>query len=202
MTSIIISITVFMIVIVVHELAHGYVAYLLGDNTAKDAGRLTFNPIRHADPMGTIILPIMLILVHSPVIFGWAKPVPINPYNFKNVRKGVFLTSIAGPASNMVLALFFAVLFKTGLFAPQSIIWNFLLMGVLISLVLGIFNLIPIPPLDGANILASILPPALASKYMRMQKYGFLILIALLYLGLLNKLILPVVMTITKMLLG
>ena len=111
-SSIIIPIAVFIIVIVAHELAHGYVAYLLGDTTAKDAGRLTLNPIRHADPVGTIILPAILILARSPVIFGWAKPVPVNPYNFANPRRGMLLTSLAGPGANFGLAAIFAILFK------------------------------------------------------------------------------------------
>ena len=116
----IISITVFIIVIVFHEYAHGYVAYLLGDNTAKDAGRLTFNPARHADLFGTVLLPAMLIMSHSPVVFGWAKPVPVNPLNFKDPKKGMLLTGIAGPAANFLLALVFAVIFKTGLFPPAE----------------------------------------------------------------------------------
>ena len=108
MTSIIISITVFVIVIVAHELAHGYVAYRLGDTTARDAGRLTLNPMAHADPIGTVLLPALLILSHSPVIFGWAKPVPVNPNNFKDPRKGMLLTSLAGPGANLLLAMVFA----------------------------------------------------------------------------------------------
>ncbi len=202
MGNALISILVFMIVIVAHELAHGYVAFRLGDTTARDAGRLTLNPLAHADPVGTILLPAMLIIMRSPVIFGWARPVPVNPRNFSDPRKGMLLTSLAGPAANLALAIAFASAFKLGLFRPGSIPWVFLLYGVIISLVLGVFNMIPIPPLDGSNILASILPPDLARRYMRLQPYGFLILIALLYLGLFERVILPLVRTLTRVLVG
>ena len=201
-SSIVISISVFSIVIVVHELAHGFVAYLLGDSTAKDAGRLTFNPLAHADPIGTILLPAVLLLARSPIIFGWARPVPVNPNNFANPKKGMLLTSLAGPAANFGLACIFALLFKIGIFVPHSAGWSFLLMGILISLVLGIFNLIPIPPLDGANIVVSLLPDDAARSFMKVQRYGFVILIALLYLGLFDRVILPLVMMITRILVG
>ncbi len=154
----IISIAAFFVVIVVHEVAHGYVAYCLGDPTAKDAGRLTLNPVAHIDPVGTLLLPALLIMSHSPVVFGWAKPVPVNPHNFRDPRRGMLLTSLAGPAANFILAVIFSIIFKLGLFPQYSVLWAFLLMGILISLVLGIFNLIPIPPLDGSQILFALLP--------------------------------------------
>jgi Zn-dependent protease len=202
MTTIIISISVFLIAIVLHELAHGYMAYKLGDPTAKIAGRLTLNPIAHLDPFGTVLLPAMLIFMRSPVIFGWAKPVPINSYYFKNPRRDIFLTSLAGPGANFVLAVGFATIFKTGIFPQHSPVWMFLLYGILINLVLGIFNLIPIPPLDGSNILVSVLPADLARSYVRMGQYGFIILFALLYLGLFDRVILPLVSVITKVLIS
>ena len=197
---IILPIVVFIIVIVIHELAHGYTAYWMGDPTAKNAGRLTFNPLAHADPVGTIMLPILLMVVRSPVIFGWAKPVPVNPRNFRNPRLGMFLTSLAGPAANFLLAIIFAVIFKAGHFPQHSLIWNFLLMGILISLVLGVFNLLPIPPLDGANILFSILPSRMYKYFVMVERYGFIALIVLLYLGLFEKVILPLVSMFTKIL--
>jgi Zn-dependent protease len=202
MLSVVISITVFIIVIVAHELAHGYVAYRLGDTTARDAGRLTLNPLAHADPVGTVILPVLLIVMRSPVIFGWAKPVPVNPYNFADPRKGMLLTSLAGPAANFGLAVLFAVLFKTGLFPPYSVAWTFLLYGILISLVLGVFNMLPIPPLDGANIVSSLLPVELARRFIRIEPYGFIILIALLYLGLFDRIIIPLVGFLMRVLVG
>lgn len=202
MTTVLISITVFIIVIVAHEFAHGYVAYKLGDKTAKYAGRLTLNPLAHLDPVGTVILPALLIIARSPVIFGWAKPVPVNPNNFSDPRKGMLLTSLAGPGANFALAVLFAALFKTGLFPAHSIPWTFLLYGILISLVLGIFNLLPIPPLDGGNIVVSMLPPEMARSFMRFERYGFLVLIGLLYLGLFDKVILPLVSLLTRVLVG
>ncbi|MEA3489671.1 MAG: site-2 protease family protein [Candidatus Omnitrophota bacterium] len=202
MTNVFISVIVFIVVIVIHELAHGYAAYILGDPTAKQAGRLTLNPLAHLDPVGTVILPALLIMTRSPVIFGWAKPVPINPYNFADPRKGMLLTSFAGPGSNFVLAAVFAALFKTGWFPAHSIPWVFLLYGVLISLVLGLFNLIPVPPLDGANMVASVLPAKLARQYMKVERYGFIILIGLLYLGLFDRVILPLVTVLMRLLIG
>ena len=202
MPTIIISITVFMIVIVVHELAHGYVAFRLGDPTAKLAGRLTLNPVAHVDPVGTILLPAILILTHSPIVFGWAKPVPVDPRNFSDPRKGMLLTSLAGPAANFALAVLFAAIFKTGIFPANSFIWTFLLYGVLISLVLGVFNLLPIPPLDGSGILMAVLPDKLLRGYMQLERYGFVILIALLYLGLFDRIILPIVRMMTRILVG
>lgn len=202
MAEIFVSITVFAVVVIVHEAAHALAARCLGDDTAKRAGRLTLNPLAHIDPVGTVILPALLVLSHSPVVFGWAKPVPINPMNFKNPRAGLLISSLAGPASNMLLAVLFAVLFKMGFFAPHSIGWYFLLQGVVISLVLGFFNLIPIPPLDGANVLLSVLPDGMMRAYATAEKYGFVILIALLYAGLLDRVIIPLVKITTKILLG
>ncbi len=202
MTTIAVSIVVFLIVIVIHELAHGWVAYFLGDNTAKDAGRLTLNPLAHMDPVGTVVLPILLIMMRSPVVFGWAKPVPVNPANFSEPKKGMLLTSLAGPASNLLLAIIFASIFKLGLFAPYTVPWLFLLYGIIISLVLGIFNLIPVPPLDGSNILLAVLPDNIAVSYARLERYGFIILIGLLYLGLFERIILPLVRLLTRILVG
>ena len=202
MVESVISILIFIVVIVVHEVAHGYVAFRMGDPTARDAGRLTLNPVAHMDPVGTVILPMLLVLSHSPIIFGWAKPVPVNPRNFRNPRKGMLLTSLAGPAANFGLAVIFAAVFKTGIFPAGSLMWTVLLYGVLISLVLGVFNLIPIPPLDGSNILMTLLPLEMARAYGRMQRYGFVILIALLYLGLFDRVIIPLVRILSSILVG
>ena len=200
--TIIVTVAVFIIVIVGHEFAHGYAAYKLGDSTAKHAGRLTLNPIKHLDPVGTVVLPAILILTGSPVIIGWAKPVPVNPYNFKNYRKGMLLTSFAGPGANFFLAIIFAAIYKTGLFPAGSLGELFLLSGVGISLILGIFNMIPIPPLDGANILASILPPRYSQAFMRIERFGFIIIIGLLYLGVFDKVIIPIFKFIARLLVG
>ncbi len=202
MVTTIISITVFIVIIVAHELAHGYVAYRLGDTTARDAGRLTLNPLAHADPIGTVLLPALLVLSHSPVVFGWAKPVPVNPYNFNDPRRGMLLTSLAGPGANLLLAVIFALVFKLGFFPAGSIPGAFLVYGVIISLVLGIFNLMPIPPLDGAQIISSVLPPGAAKRFAEVERYGFVIIIVLLYLGLFEKAIIPLVRFLTRVLLG
>jgi Zn-dependent protease len=199
--NIVITIAVFIIVIVAHEFAHGYAAYKMGDNTAKQAGRLTLNPIKHLDLVGTIILPAVLMLMGSPVI-GWAKPVPVNPYNFKNPRKGMFLTSLAGPGANFCLALVFAAILKLDLVSSGSLGGVFLLSGLYISLILGIFNMMPIPPLDGANIVASILPPRYAQTFMRIERYGFIIILGLLYLGVFNKVLIPILKVLVRLLVG
>ncbi|MDD5633873.1 MAG: site-2 protease family protein [Candidatus Omnitrophica bacterium] len=201
MITAVISISVFLVVIVIHEVAHGYAAYLLGDSTAKDAGRLSLNPLVHIDIIGTVVLPVILFLTKSPVIFGWANPVPINPYNFRRPRLGLFLSSLAGPASNFILAVIFAALLKLKIFAPETLFWLFLLYGAYVSLVLGIFNLVPIPPLDGANILISILPARFAAWYMSIERYGLILLIVLLYCGLFNKVILPLTQILIKLIL-
>lgn len=197
-----ISILVFIIAIVAHEFAHGYTAYRLGDNTAKSAGRLTLNPFAHADPVGTILLPAFLIITHSPVVFGWAKPVPVNPNNFSNPKRGMLFTALSGPAANFLLAYIFASIYKMHFFPAYSTGWMFLLSGVMINLVLGIINLIPIPPLDGSNILIAVLPPAVAKKYVQLQRYGFIILIGLLYFGLFDRVIFPLVKMFARMLLS
>lgn len=198
----IISILVFLLAVVAHEVAHGFAAYSMGDSTAKDAGRLTLNPIAHVDPVGTVVLPALLIIAHSPVLFGWAKPVPVNPRNFRNPRKGMFITSLAGPFANFGLAALTAVILKTGIAAPNSVLWTFLLYGVIINLILGVFNLLPVPPLDGANMLFSVLPREAYGYFMRIERYGFLILIGLLYLGLFDRVILPVVYALTRFFVG
>ncbi|WP_457572365.1 site-2 protease family protein [Desulfovulcanus sp.] len=174
-----------------HEVAHGYVAYLLGDPTAKNAGRLTLNPLKHLDPVGTLVL----ILTRR---IGWAKPVPINPSYFKDIRQGILLVSLAGPAANFVLAILFFLLFKLVnflipfssaqvnqvFFAPLGLIFS---AGTMVNIILAVFNLFPIPPLDGSKIIASFLPSSIAAKYMRLEKFGFLILIILVFTGVLHK---------------
>jgi Zn-dependent protease len=173
--------------IICHEVAHGYVSYLLGDPTAKNAGRLTLNPLKHLDLVGTLVFLITRMI-------GWAKPVPINPSYYQNPRKGIVLVSIAGPATNFVLAALFYFLYR-GLAAvimtsdPQLAgyviypIVNIAAAGTIINIILGIFNLIPIPPLDGSKVLAVILPPKMAAKYMKLERYGFIILILLVMTG-------------------
>ncbi|MFA6635780.1 MAG: site-2 protease family protein [Candidatus Omnitrophota bacterium] len=198
------SIVAFIIAIGAHEFFHAAAAYRLGDMTARDSGRLTLNPAAHVDLFGTLILPALLILTRFPVVFGWAKPVPVNPANFDSPRHGMMITSIAGPMANFILAVVFAGLLRltaAGNLLPQSA-GVFFLYCILINVVIGLFNLIPVPPLDGSNILAGLLPLKAAVSYMKVSRYGFLILIALLYLGVFERLILPLAASIIKFLIG
>jgi len=171
--------------IILHEVAHGYVAYLLGDSTAKRAGRLTLNPIKHIDLVGTIILPAtMLILSGGTFFFGYAKPVPINPWAFKNQRAGMLLTGIAGPVTNILLALITGLIARVALgpsaftvFSTGGTFSYLLLYFCYANLVLAFFNLIPIPPLDGSRVLQYFLPDTLRDAYHSMERYGFMLLI-------------------------
>lgn len=166
----------------IHELSHALVAYKLGDNTAKHAGRLTLNPLKHLDPFGTILLLI--------VGFGWAKPVPINPLNFKNRREGMALTAIAGPVSNLLLAIISLLLFKYLETSNNSAVYiyfmTFLSYMVYINVMLAIFNLIPINPLDGSRILALFLPQKLEFALYKYERIITLVLFAVLFLGVIS----------------
>ncbi|MBI2600998.1 site-2 protease family protein [Candidatus Daviesbacteria bacterium] len=170
--------------VIIHEVMHGVVALKFGDRTAERAGRLTLNPIPHVDPIGTILLPALLFISNSPILFGWAKPVPVNPLNFSNIRRGELLVSAAGVLANFSLAIVAAVLFHTLNTFPETplLLLRALRFMVLINLVLGVFNLFPIPPLDGSKILLSQLPYNLAREYQKIEPYGFLILLMLLFI--------------------
>ncbi|MCX5888833.1 MAG: site-2 protease family protein [Deltaproteobacteria bacterium] len=143
--------------IIVHEVAHGYVALLNGDPTARIMGRITLNPGPHIDPVGSILIPGILLLTHAGLLFGWAKPVPVNPLNFRNYRWGEITVSAAGPLSNLALAVAFAFLLRLDLGNVGVVKMAYF--GVIINIFLALFNLIPIPPLDGSHILAILLPP-------------------------------------------
>lgn len=173
------SIVVLLFSVIVHEVMHGYVALKFGDHTAERAGRLTLNPIPHIDLFGTILLPAILIFTGSPILFGWAKPVPVNPLNFSNLRKGELAVSAAGILANFGLAIICAVLYHllAGLAQTPLIVLDLLRFGATINLVLGVFNLFPIPPLDGSRVLMSQLPYNLARSYSRLEPYGILILL-------------------------
>jgi len=172
--------------VIMHELAHGYVAFSLGDPTAKYEGRLTLNPLRHLDLFGSIILPLLLFLAGSPFLFGWAKPVPVNPYNFRDKKYGDIKVALAGPASNFVLAFVFGLILR---FVPGQIILANQGIGialgyiVAINLWLGIFNLIPVPPLDGSWILFSFLSSKFERTKLFLRQYGIVILVLLILFG-------------------
>jgi len=169
--------------IILHEISHGYVAYLLGDQTAKRAGRLSLNPIKHVDLVGTIILPAtMLLLSGGRYFFGWAKPVPINPWAFKNQREGMLLTGAAGPVTNIALAAISGLIVRVFM-GPEAqdagIVATILLFFCHANLVLAFFNLIPIPPLDGSRVVQYFLPDTLRDAYHSIEQYGFMLLIGI-----------------------
>jgi len=172
------------IAIVFHEVSHGLVANMLGDPTAKQRGRLTFNPVKHVDPFGTVLLPMVLAVTGAPV-FGWAKPVPVVSQRLRNPRYHMILVALAGPGMNLLLALVASLLFA-GLVAAsaQGLVWAFVAQNLLnfmvINVFLAIFNLIPIPPFDGGHVIEGLLPRRLGFHYAKLRRYGFLLLIVLL----------------------
>ena len=172
------SLIILLLSVIIHEVSHGYVALILGDPTAKLDGRLTLNPLKHLDPVGSIFLPLLLFLSGSSFLIGWAKPVMINPYNLKKPRRDEALVALAGPVSNIVLALFFSLLIRLGptLSLPPSAVY-ILSMVVLINLVLACFNLVPIPPLDGSKILFAILPVRFGAVRATLERFGFIFVI-------------------------
>lgn len=179
--------------VIVHEIAHGYMALRLGDHTAKDMGRLTLNPIPHIDPIGSIVVPLFSLLATGRVFIAWAKPVPVNPLNFSNFKRDDILVSIVGPLSNIFMALICAILFIVLQNLSPLIystnyevlidVWNFLakmfLGGVYLNIVLAVFNMLPIPPLDGSHVVASILPDQISNQYRNIGFFGIFIIILL-----------------------
>jgi len=186
-----------LLALTVHEFAHGYVAFRLGDPTAQREGRLTLNPLKHLDPLGTIAF----FIFH----FGWAKPVPVNPAYFRNPQKDMLWVALAGPVTNLILAVISALMTKALWLLAKTIPYSalgeavlvplnsVLIASVWINLVLCIFNFLPIPPLDGSRILTGILPPDLARSYASIERYGFILLIILAVSGVLSKLIIPLI---------
>lgn len=196
----------FLLAITVHEFAHGYIANRLGDPTAKLAGRLTFNPISHMDIVGTIVLVLTGMI-------GWAKPVPVDPRYLRNPRKDMLWISLGGPAANLITAIILAIaLYMLALLASPFMgkasafvirpLYGILLYGVQINVVLAIFNVIPVPPLDGAKILTGLLPRKQAYQFSQLEPYGFIILIVLIFSGAVNYMILPPIDIIMRTLLS
>ncbi len=183
-----VTLPLFLMSVVLHEVSHGWVAYRLGDSTAKEAGRLTLNPLAHIDFFGTLLLPFLLAAIHSPVVFGWAKPVPVNFLNLHHPKRDMIWVGLVGPLTNLTIAFILSLLLELG---PSGGLAALITVGVLINLVLAVFNLIPIPPLDGSRVLAGLLPPKQAVWLIRLEPFGFLILVPLLWLGLVDRFLWP-----------
>ena len=180
--------------VTVHEASHGYVANYYGDKTAKMLGRLTLNPIKHIDLFGTILVPLGLILLSAPFLFGWAKPVPVDPRNLKKPRPQLAVIALAGPVSNLIMALFWACICKLAIAVPSNFsgpLFHMGVAGIKINFILMLLNLLPLPPLDGSKVLNNFLKGRAAIFYDRIEPYGFLILLFLLATGVLNKLLIP-----------
>ncbi len=194
--------------ITVHEVAHGWMAKQRGDKTAEMMGRLTLNPIKHIDPIGTVLLPLTLLILQAGFVFGWAKPVPVTFANLRDPKTDMVWVALAGPASNGLMALFWLAIVGVGMALLTTFPWAakpLIYMGqagVLVNIVLLVLNMLPVPPLDGGRIVSGLLPNKLSWKFDRLEPYGFFILIGLLALGLLGEILGPVVGFLNNVLLS
>jgi len=201
---ILIAIIPVLFAIVLHEVAHGWAAYKLGDRTAYMLGRLSLNPIKHIDPVGTLLVPAILILTVN-FAFGWAKPVPIDWRNFKNPKRDTALVAIAGPAANLAMALIWGLIAAITAILPNSLILfsqpmlNMAVIGVFVNVLLMVFNLIPVPPTDGGRIAVSLLPVDAANTLSKVEPFGLIILLLLMLTGVLWQFIMPIIQTISSL---
>jgi Zn-dependent protease len=187
--------------ITVHEAAHGYAARFFGDMTADRAGRISLNPLKHIDPLGTILLPALTLMIGG-ILFGWAKPVPVDFSRLRHPKRDMMWVAAAGPASNLVMALFWAFVIQFSVNAPGDFSTPMALMGqagVMINVVLMVLNLLPLPPLDGGRIAVSLLPNHLAFKFAQIERYGFVILIILLMTGILSAIMQPLIRAVINL---
>jgi Zn-dependent protease len=182
---------IFLASVILHECAHGWVADKLGDPTAKLAGRLTLNPLRHIDLVGTVLLPAFLLVMRAPFIFGWAKPVPVNFTRLNSPKRDIIWVGLAGPLVNIILAIGLSQLFR---FPFSSWAYPWIAGAVMINLVLAVFNMLPVPPLDGSRLVMGLLPSRLGLAYSRLEPYGILIVFVLISLGLFDYFIWPLVL--------
>ncbi len=205
--KIIVCVPPILLAVTLHEVAHGWMAKINGDRTAEMMGRLSLNPLKHVDPVGTIVVPALMVL-STGFIFGWAKPVPVSYNELNSPKKDMAKVAIAGPASNLIMMIIWAIILKMSLLAPNSMQWvtvpltYMASVGVYINCIIMVLNLLPIPPLDGSRIVASYLPNSLAYQYGQMERYGVIILVALMVLGILGKVLLPLVSGITNLFSG
>jgi len=190
-----------LLAITVHEVSHGWIARKLGDDTAFMLGRLTLNPLKHVDPVGTILIPGLLLLLQAGFIFGYAKPVPINWKNLRHPKRDMALVAAAGPGANLLMALGWALLIRLGLSLGETGMALILMgvAGITINIILMVLNLLPLPPLDGGRVMTGLLPGPLAYRFSRIEPYGFFILIGLLVTGVLGMVLWPVISMVMTM---
>jgi len=198
--SVLLSLCIFFFAVIIHEYSHGWVAWKLGDSTARFMGRLTLNPLAHIDPIGTIFLPLILIMTHSPVLFGWPKPVPVDFFNLNNPKRDMVWVGLAGPAANLIFAILLSLLLKIPFLTASYFAVSVITTAIMANLVLAVFNLLPIPPLDGSRVAMGLLPYHLSAEYAKIEPYGFIIIFALLWIGAINTIIWPIVISLARLL--